>query len=290
MKILVLGSNGQLGRCLNDQLKNSDNEVFFASRKQIDISNFELTNNQLLEISPEIIINATAYTAVDKAEFDREAANLINHLAVKNIANICNQQNWRLIHISTDYVFDGSSSQPYSEKNQANPKGVYGNTKLKGELAVQSSGCKHTIIRTSWVFSEYGNNFLKTMLKVGAEKDELRIVDDQIGCPTYAQDLAKSILSLIYKLSLKEDLSGVYHYCGNEPCTWYDFAEVIFYEANLLNCPTPKSLIRTKTIDYPTPAFRPPYSVMDCSKINSCFGINCSDWKLGVKNALQRLI
>ena len=196
MKILVLGCKGQLGRCLNDQLVNTDHEVIYTSREQIDISDFEVTKSKILEFSPNLIINATAYTAVDKAEEDQKTANLINHLAVKNIADICNQLECWLIHVSTDYVFDGNSNVPYKEDDQTNPQGAYGETKLKGELAIQASGCKHLIIRTAWVFSEYGNNFLKTMLRLGAERDELSSTD-QVGCPTYAQDIAKSIIATL---------------------------------------------------------------------------------------------
>ena len=172
MKILLLGSKGQLGRCLNDQLKNSDHEVIYTSRKQIDIVDFEETKSKILEISPDIIINATAYTAVDKAEEDQETANLVNHLAVKNIAEICSQQSYWLIHVSTDYVFDGKANIPYKEDDKTNPKSVYRETKLKGELAIKASNCKYIIIRTSWVYSEYGNNFLKTMLNLGSERHE----------------------------------------------------------------------------------------------------------------------
>ena len=204
MKILVLGCKGQLGRCLNDQLINTDHEVIYTSREQIDIADFEVTKSKILEISPDLIINATAYTAVDKAEEDQKTANLINHLAVKNIADICNQLECWLIHVSTDYVFDGNSKVPYKEDDETNPQGAYGETKLKGELAIQASGCKHIIIRTAWVFSEYGNNFLKTMLRLGAERDELSIVGDQIGCPTYAQDIARSIIATLPYLSLEK--------------------------------------------------------------------------------------
>ena len=183
MKILVLGCKGQLGRCLNDQLIHTEHEVIYTSREQLDISNFEATISKILEVCPDLIINATAYTAVDKAEEDHETANLINHLAVKNIADICSQLECWLIHVSTDYVFDGRAKIPYKEGDETNPKGVYGETKLKGELAIQTSGCKHIILRTAWVFSEYGHNFLKTMLRLGADRDELSIVGDQIGCP-----------------------------------------------------------------------------------------------------------
>ena len=163
MRILVLGSKGQLGRCLKDQLDNVDHEVIYSSRADIDIAEFGRTKEKILDILPDVIINATAYTAVDKAEEEQEKADLINHLAVRNIANIANQICCWLIHISSDYVFDGNSKTPYKELDKTNPKGVYGETKLKGELAIQASNCKHIIIRTAWLFSEYGKNFLKTM-------------------------------------------------------------------------------------------------------------------------------
>ena len=217
MKILVLGSKGQLGQCLNDQLATTEHYVVYTSREQIDIADFEVTRAQMLEISADIVINATAYTAVDKAEEERQSADRINHLAVANIASICNRLDCWLIHLSTDYVFDGKSEVTYKENNSTNPQGVYGDSKLKGEVAIEASGCKYLIIRTAWVYSEYGNNFLKTMLRLGADRDELSIVGDQIGCPTYAQDIAKSIVSILSCLDLKDSSSGIYHYCGDEP-------------------------------------------------------------------------
>ena len=287
MKILVLGCKGQLGRCLNDQLVNTDHEVIYTSREQIDIADVEGAKNQLLEISPDVVINATAYTAVDKAEQDQEQANLINHLAVANIANLCHQLDCWLIHVSTDYVFDGDSDEPYKEGDQTNPQSVYGETKLKGELAIKSSGCKHIIIRTAWVFSEYGNNFLKTMLLLGSERDELSIVNDQKGCPTYAQDLAKCIKAILPKLN--EHLQGTYHFCGNASCSWYDFAVEIFNEAKNFGFLTPKSLLPMKTSEYPTLAMRPHYSVMDSSLVSELFQATPSDWKVGIRKALQKI-
>jgi len=272
MKILVLGCKGQLGRCLNDQLINTDHEVIYTSREQIDIADFEQTTNQILKTCPDLIINATAYTAVDKAEADQKTANLINHLAVKNIADICSQQGCWLIHVSTDYVFDGNARIPYKENDETNPQGVYGETKLKGELAIQASGCKHIILRTAWVFSEYGNNFLKTMLRLGAERDEMSIVGDQVGCPTYAKDIANAIIEIIPQLATQKK-SGIYHYCGNHSCSWYEFAKAIFEASNFLGNKVPKQLNSIKTSEYPTPALRPTYSVLDCSKISRDFKI-----------------
>ena len=288
MKILVLGCKGQLGRCLNDQLKGTDHEVIYTSREQIDIADFEVTKSKILEFSPDLIINATAYTAVDKAEEDQKTANLINHLAVKNIADICNQLECWLIHVSTDYVFDGNTKIPYKEDDQTNPQGAYGETKLNGELAIQSSGCKHIIIRTAWVFSEYGNNFLKTMLRLGAERDELSIVGDQIGCPTYAQDIARSIVEIVPQLNSRKD-NDIYHYCGDQPCSWYDFANAIFDQAMTNNLKIPSIVNSIETSAYPTPAKRPAFSVLDCSKIENEFGVLLSNWQEGIRQVIRKL-
>ena len=289
MKILVIGSKGQLGQCLKDQLAITAHDLVYTSRGQIDIAEFEVTKAQILEISPDIVINAAAYTAVDIAEEERQAADRINHLAVANIASICNKLNCWLIHVSTDYVFDGNSEVPYKEDNPTNPQGVYGSSKLKGEVAIEASGCKYLIIRTAWVFSEYGNNFLKTMLRMGADHDELSIVGDQIGCPTYAQDIAMSIVSILPCLNLNSSSSGIYHYCGNEPCSWYGFARAIFLEAEAKGLKTPSYIKSITTAYYPTPAIRPTYSVLDCSKIESFFDVTQSNWRNGIQIVIDRL-
>ena len=288
MKILVLGSKGQLGRCLNDQLKNIEHEVIYTSREQIDVADFEGTKNKFFEISPNVVINATAFTAVDKAEQDQEQANLINHLAVANIASLCCQLDCWLIHVSTDYVFDGNSKVPYREEDQPNPQSVYGETKLNGELAIQSSGCKKIIIRTAWVFSEYGNNFLKTMLSIGTKRNELFIVDDQIGSPTYAQDIAIAIFFIISQLNSSEAIDGVYHFCGDFACSWSEFAKEIFNQMNKHD-QVPIPIIKgIPSIEYPTLAKRPKFSVLDNRKLKEKFDILPSDWKVGVKSALEK--
>ena len=289
MKILVLGCKGQLGRCLKDQLVNKRHSVVYSSREELDIADFEVTKNKILNIAPDVVINATAYTAVDRAEQDLQAADLINHLAVSNIASICNLLDCWLIHVSTDYVFDGNSELPYKEDNLTNPQSVYGVSKLKGEVAIEMSGCKYLIIRTAWVYSEYGNNFLKTMLRLGAVHDELSIVRDQVGCPTYAQDVAKTIVEILSQLKTEEKSSGVYHYCGDYSCSWYEFANAIFNEAKLLNFSTPNIIQSIKTSAYPTLAARPKYSVLNCSKIKHDYGINPSNWELGLRKALKKM-
>ena len=288
MKVLVLGCKGQLGRCLNDQLINTNYEVTYTSRDQIDIADFEEAQIKITHIAPDMIINASAYTAVDKAESDKVNADLINHLAVDNLAVICFELGCWLIHISTDYVFDGNSKVPYLESDKTNPQGIYGHTKLDGELAIQSSGCKYLIIRTAWVFSEYGDNFLKTMLRLGTIRDELSIVGDQIGCPTYAQDIAKAIITMMTQLNEESSTSGTFHYCGDQICSWYEFAQVIFKEARISGLQTPSLIHSIQTSDYPTAAERPVYSALDCDKIRNTFGIKTSDWKLGIKNVVLK--
>ena len=290
MRILVLGCKGQLGRCLNDQLSNTDHDVIYTSREQIDIAYFEATKNSLLAIAPDVVINASAYTEVDKAEEDHETADLINHLAVGNIADTCKQMDCWLIQVSTDYVFDGNSEVPYKESDQTNPQGVYGETKLNGELAIQASGCKHIIIRTAWVFSEYGNNFLKTMLRLGTERNELSIVGDQIGCPTYAQDIANAIVAILPKLNPQEGLNGVYHFCGDSACSWFEFADAIFEHIAKVGMKSPKIIHSINTSDYPTAAKRPIYSVLNCESFCEGFGIKQSDWISGIKSALARIL
>ena len=287
MKILVLGCNGQLGRCLYDQLEKTDHNVVYTSRDQIDIADFDATKSQIKQISPNIVINATAYTAVDKAEQDQDMADLINHLAVANIAESCNELDCWLVHVSTDYVFDGTSKMPYKEDDQTNPQGVYGDTKLKGELVIQSSGCRHIIIRTAWVFSEYGNNFLKTMLRLGAERSELRIVGDQIGCPTYAHDIANAIVVILERVKSNELNSGLYHFGGNVCCSWAEFAQAIFDEALELKVIMSKpNVVAITTKEFPTLAKRPAQSQLNSNKLTSNFGIDASDCMLGIRSSL----
>lgn len=289
MRVLILGSNGQVGRCLKDQLKKNNFEIIYTSRNEIDISNFEDTKKKIININPSVIINASAYTNVDMAEDDIVNANIINHLAIANLANISSIfGNW-LIHISTDYVFDGKSAKPYSEKDKVDPKSVYGFSKLKGELAIKSSKCNYIILRTSWVFSEYGNNFLNNMLKLGSTNKKLNIVSDQMGCPTYAQDFAKVINTILKKIFSKKINSGLFHFCGDKPCSWYEFAKYIFEEAQILGFKTPNSINPISTLMYPTKAARPSYSVLNCEKIKKVLKIDLSNWRHGVKKALLNI-
>ena len=288
MKILILGSRGQVGKCLVDKFANSPHEVFPAARSHIDIANFESTQELIAELSPDLVINAAAFTHVDKAEHNTKIANVINHLATLNIANACKKMKSWLIHLSTDYVFDGTAKDPYKENDETNPLSVYGNTKLDGELAIISSGCKYIILRTEWIFSEYGSNFLKTMLLFGSKKDEISIIDDQIGCPTYAQDIAISIIDIVSQLESKQS-SGIYHFCGKDPCSWYGFANEIFKQAKLQNIRTPIKVNPIKTSAFPTAARRPAFSVLDCSKIEKDFGIQPSNWQDGIRKTIKKI-
>ena len=289
MKVLVLGSKGQLGLCLADQLDHTEHEVIYTSRTEIDIGQLESTKEKIRYSNPDVVINASAYTAVDQAESDKEAADLINHLAVASIAEICADLHCWLIHISTDYVFDGLATKPYLETDNPNPQGSYGLSKLNGEIKIQASTCKFIIIRTTWVFSEYGNNFMKTMLILGTDQKEISVVGDQVGCPTYAQDLAKAIVSVVSRVSNDKLVSGIYHYSGDLPCTWYEFAESIFCEAKKLGYSIPDTLIPINTNEYPTPASRPAYSVLDNSKFENQFGFPASNWHDGIKETISAI-
>jgi dTDP-4-dehydrorhamnose reductase len=290
VKILILGSNGQLGLSLQDQFSGGNYQIILSSRSDNDVADVAVTVKYIVTINPDVIINASAYTAVDKAEVDEDAAEQMNHVAVANIANICAEIGCWFVHISTDYVFDGLAHHPYDENHEGNPQSVYGKTKLRGEMAVKRAGCKYVIIRTAWVFSEYGSNFLKTMIRVGAQNEDLNIVEDQIGCPTYAQDLAVTICNLLPLIESEEMREGIYHYCGDSPCSWYGFAQIIFYEAEKLGMRVPLRVHPIKTINYPTPAARPAFSVLDCNKIQQLPNIVTSDWRLAIGKVLKKIL
>ncbi len=287
MNILVLGSNGQLGKCLVDQFKNLDHDVKFSSRNEVDISDIDETKSIISKINPDVVINAAAYTFVDKAETEKDTAILINQTAVAKIASVCKELNCWFIHISTDYLFDGTKNIPYKEEDIPNPQCVYGRSKLDGEIAIKNSNCKYIIIRTAWVFSEYGNNFVKTMLNLFESKNEVSVVGDQLGSPTYAQDLARAITKTLEFLD-QDEVAGVYHYVGNPPCTWAEFAQYIFEEAfktsNLKNKPSVKVI---SSSEYPTPVKRPSYSVLDTSNFEKTFQHKSCDWSIGVNKVIN---
>tara|TARA_R110002012_G_scaffold283090_2_gene473174 strand:- start:121560 stop:122420 length:861 start_codon:yes stop_codon:yes gene_type:complete len=260
--VLVTGSNGQLGKAISafSDTKNSESINFtFTTRTSLDISNQEQLETYFQSNNFQYCINCAAYTAVDKAEEEKEQAFLINATAVKNLAEACDKYGVTLIHISTDFVFDGFKREPYLETDKPNPINVYGTSKLQGERYIQQTLNNYFIIRTSWLYSEFGNNFVKTMLRLGAEKDEISVVNDQIGSPTYAKDLAEVVLEIIKS---KNKQFGLYHYCNQGILSWFEFAKAIFsFTKNEIEVkPIPTS-------DYPTPAKRPQYSVLSSSKM-----------------------
>lgn len=290
MKILILGKYAQLGRCLEKSFKASNFQCIFTSKKDLDITNLLETKDKITEINPDLIINAAAYTAVDTAEKEKELSNLINNVAVENLANISKNLDCILLHISTDFVFDGEGRTSYAENSATNPICEYGRGKLKGEKAIQESGCNYLIIRTSWLFSAFGNNFLKTMLVVAENKKIINIVGDQIGRPTFAQDLSDAICEIVPKIS-SNNLNLIYHYSGNQECSWAEFANEIFeaaYKKNIIRKKPAIKVIETK--DFPSPARRPLYSSLDPSLIKVTFGVNPSDWRLGIRNTLESLV
>jgi len=295
MRILVTGKNGQLGQSINKlinietKIENnpSSNEFIFVGREELDLSNNSSIINYFDNHDKfDIVINSAAYTAVDQAEEEQELANQVNHLAVKQLAEIVKEQKARLIHISTDYVFNGESDKLYIETSETNPINVYGKTKLAGERTLQEiMPTNAIIIRTSWVYSEYGNNFVKTMLRLGKERDEINVVSDQIGSPTYATDLAGVILEIIKNKEFKEvgQKTQVYHYSNAGKVSWYDFAKEIFKIAEVSCKVNPIT-----TQQYPTPAQRPKNTLMNKAKIAKTFSVGISDWKESLKTCIKK--
>lgn len=288
--VLVTGSSGQLGSEIKELVQGdldlgfgTDFYFYFTDSKTLDITNHEKARKYIEKNSIKVIINCAAYTAVDKAESDEVNADAINHLAVNNLAKIAKEFGIKLIHISTDYVFDGNNFKPYAEDNITNPQGVYGRTKLEGEKAMLEINPKNSIImRTSWVYSSYGANFVKTMLRLAKEKSELSVVFDQVGSPTYARDLARVVLDILSKI--ENDGVEIYHYSNEGVCSWYDFAKEIMRMAKLTCMINP-----IETTEYPTPAKRPHYSLLNKAKIKKDFGIAVPYWKDSLDTCLQKL-
>ncbi len=288
-RILVTGSAGQLGSSLRKLAGNFPQFVFtFVDREEMDLCDNRLIGQFFDQHQVDYVINCAAHTAVDKAESELELADQLNHHAVRAIAEAAKAQGAFLIHISTDYVFDGCHYKPYQEDHPTTaPVNHYGRTKLDGECAVRESGVDGYIIRTSWVYSEYGNNFVKTMLRLGAERDVLTVINDQIGTPTYAADLAGMILHLVtQRESRSEPVKGctVFHYSNEGACSWYDFAVEIFAIKGIGCLVKP---IETK--DYPTPAKRPHYSLLNKQKIRQYAGLDVPHWKSSLKTCLKNL-
>ena len=287
MKVLITGSNGQLGSEIRELAANySKLDLVFKDLPGLDICNFNLLQSFITENNINAVINCAAYTAVDKAEEDAEIAERVNSMGVSNLVNALEKVNGKLIHISTDYVFDGDHFSPYKESDPVNPIGVYGETKRAGELAVINSDIDSIVIRTSWLYSSYGNNFVKTMLRLGNEKENLGVIFDQVGTPTYARDLAKTCLEILTGAnSVKISKDGnLYHYSNEGVASWYDFA-ISIMELGGENCKVKP--IQTK--DYPTLAKRPQYSVLNKFKIKTDFKIEIPYWRDSLKDCLEKI-
>jgi len=278
MKILVTGKNGQLGKSIHKMIKNQrSDEYIFIGRQELDLSSEKNINHYFNNNKFDIIINCAAYTQVDKAEEEVELANQINHLAVKQLAGIARSQQAKLIHLSTDYVFDGKSDKPYVESDIACPINVYGNSKLAGEKALQEIMPMNAIIlRTSWLYSEYGNNFVKTMLKISGSKKQISVVNDQTGSPTYATDLVRAILKIIKDKEFRDldRMTQIYHYSNSGETSWYEFAKEIFKIAKI-DC----QVNPTITLLTPAVARRPRNTLMSKDKIRSVYRVKTPFWK-----------
>jgi dTDP-4-dehydrorhamnose reductase len=281
-KILVFGASGQLGHCLKKVAAEQQiTDIIFPGEGVANILDEDGLKKLFEYYKPKYAINCAAYTAVDKAEDDVDTARKVNRDGAANVARMCKNYGATLVHVSTDFVFEGNTTQPLTETDYAAPINVYGLTKLEGEQAVTELLPEHYILRTSWLYSEYGNNFVKTMLRLGAEKDELKIIADQVGTPTYAIDLAECILAII-----KNDNGqyGIYHYSNEGVTSWYDFAMGIFDVSN-----TQVKVYPVRTSEYVTRAVRPTFSVMDKSKVKSTFNIEIPYWRKSLEVCIKRL-
>ena len=283
-KVLVTGAGGQLSRELEEIHGGFEQFSFeFISHEQLDITDNTSVNQWFESNKPDICINCAAYTAVDKAETETQQAFAVNGAGAGNLARACKNNGAILIHISTDYVFDGASNKPYRETDTVNPLGIYGKSKLDGEMEVRESGGATIVIRTSWLYSSYGQNIVKTVLRLASERPAMNFVYDQVGSPTYAHDLAQAILQIISDGELSSK-TGVYHYCNHGVCSWYDFARAII-DMKQLDC----HLKPIETHEYPLPAKRPAYSVLNTGKLREAFHLEIPYWRDSLKNCLKKL-
>lgn len=282
MNVLVTGANGQLGNEMRLMAQNSSYHYIFTDVEELDSTDFNAILQTVKEKEIQIIVNCAAYTNVDKAENDFDIANALNNIAVGRLANVAKAQNATLIHISTDYVFNGNNHIPYTEDDITDPIGVYGKTKLAGEETIKKVGCNYIILRTAWLYSKWGNNFVKTMQKLTLEKDSLSVIFDQIGSPTYAKDLAHAISLIIERNMLNQQ--GIYHYSNEGVCSWFDFAKEIC-ELSGHNC----NITPIHSQEYPSKVTRPHYSVLDKTKFKETFGIPVPYWKDSLKKCINEL-
>mgnify|MGYP000915845478 CR=1 FL=1 len=281
MKVLVTGANGQLGQDVIRELKEQHIECLGTTRDMLDLTDEHSVHRLIIEYSPDIVVHCAAYTAVDKAEDNQELAYKLNCEAPKQLASAAQANGAAMIQVSTDYVFDGTAHTPYTEDCDPCPDSVYGTTKLEGEKEVMNHCEQAVVIRTAWLYSTFGNNFVKTMIRLGKERDSLGVVFDQIGTPTYANDLARAIYAIINKGIVR----GVYHFSNEGVCSWYDFTVAIHRLAGITSCKV-KPL---HTAEYPAKANRPAYSVLDKTKIKTTFGIEIPHWEESLQRCLEKL-
>ena len=284
MNILVTGANGQLGNEIRRLGAVSPNNYIFTDVMELDITDAAAVMQYVKENEASVVVNCAAYTNVDKAESDEATAELINATAVANLANAMKEVGGTLFHVSTDYVFGCEGNTPRTEEMPTAPLGVYGRTKLNGEKAIEKSGCKALVFRTAWLYSEFGNNFLKTMMRLTAEKEQLNVVFDQVGTPTYAGDLAIAIFSII-EAGIYSGNEGIYHFSNEGVCSWYDFAVEIAAVAGNTNC----RINPCHSSEFPSPVTRPPYSVLDKTKIKSTFDIDIPHWRESMEYCIKRI-
>ena len=282
MRVAVIGKKGQLARALQDEVQTSS--YHFVGSKELDITDAKAVHSYFEQYSFDLVINCAAYTNVDGAEENQAWAKALNHTAVTHLVEVCKIHQMRLIHISTDYVFDGKATAPYNEEANCNPISIYGKTKREGELEILQSNIDALIIRTTWLYSAYGHNFVKTMLKLAASTTQIKVVCDQIGRPTYANDLAEAIIALVNRTQEWPKGASVYHFSNSGQCSWADFARAIFkaqkLEVEVKNC---------DSTAFPTKAHRPQYSVLDISKIQSHFLLVPRSWEAALAACLKQL-
>lgn len=285
--ILVTGANGQLGNHLRLLGDSSVHHYFYTDVAELDITDHDAILKYVLNNNIDTIVNCAAYTNVERAEDDEPAADLLNNIAVGFLADAMKQVGGLLVHVSTDYVFGGNkNNRPCSEQEPINPTGAYGRTKLAGEKAVQASGCHYIIIRTAWLYSEFGNNFVKTMLRVLPQSAERKVVFDQVGTPTFAGDLARAVFDILESRELADILQGIYHFSNEGVCSWYDFAKEIARQSGISSC----NILPCHSDEFPSKVVRPSFSVLDKTKIKNTFGVAVPYWTDSLQRCMDKLV
>ena len=291
MKLLIIGAKGQLGSELVRECKKNEFSCLALDLPEFNITDSYQVEKTFVDFKPSIVINASAYTNVDKAETEQEIAFSVNSAGPVNLAVSCDKNRIPIIHVSTDYVFDGSKGQPYTESDPVSPLGVYGKSKEEGESKLRSILKQHIILRTSWLYGAYGNNFVKTMLRLGNEKEIIKVVSDQYGCPTCAADLSEAVIDISKQITQNLEIAwGTYHYCGLGITTWHEFAKAIFEIASQYQNFKVSGVEAITTAQYPTMTKRPAFSALDCSLIKKHFGINIKPWQESLKKTIERML